>query len=141
MGDNGRLYVLLPLVAAFCSDSGAYFAGIYLGKHKATPVSPKKSWEGYIGGVLTGIITMLIYGVILMLCKYEVNFIYMAVYGIIGAVITALGDLAFSYIKREYGIKDYGNLIPGHGGMLDRFDSMTFTAPTILALVLLIPAF
>ena len=65
----------------------------------------------------------------------------MAVYGLIGSAVTEVGDLSFSLIKRQFGIKDYGNLLPGHGGMLDRFDSMTFAAPTLLILVSLIPAF
>lgn len=141
--DNGKLYVLLPIIVAFLSDSGAYFAGMYLGKHKAFPhVSPNKTIEGCLGGLLCSVICMVIYGVILLLATdLKINFLYLIIYGIVGNIATQLGDLSYSLIKRQYGIKDYGNLIPGHGGMLDRFDSMTFAAPAIYILVNLIPAF
>ena len=139
--DNSSVYLLLPLVAAFSSDSGAYFAGSFHGKRKIFPhLSPNKSLEGCIGGLITAIVMMILYGFVLTLFKYEINFLYLAVYGLFGSAACQFGDLAFSAIKREYGIKDYGKLIPGHGGMLDRFDSMHFTAPMIELLVLLIPA-
>ena len=140
--ENGRLYVLLPFVAAFITDAGAYFVGVLFGKHKATPhVSPKKSWEGFIGGIVIGTGLMVVYGVILSACGYTVNLCVMLLYGFVGAVVTELGDLAFSMVKRQVGVKDYGNLLPGHGGMLDRFDSMVFAAPAILILTELIRAF
>lgn len=139
--ENSSIYMLLPLVAAFSSDSGAYFAGSFHGKRKIFPhLSPNKSLEGCIGGAVTAIIMMIIYGIILTFFKYEVNFFYLALYGLFGSIACQFGDLAFSAIKREFGIKDYGKLIPGHGGMLDRFDSMHFTAPMIELLVLLMPA-
>lgn len=143
MMENGRLYVLLPIIAAFTSDSGAYFAGIYLGRNKAFPhVSPNKTVEGCIGGMLCDVIVMLLYGGILSLAtKLDINFLALIVYGIIGSLATQLGDLAFSLIKRQHGVKDYGKLIPGHGGMLDRFDSMIFAAPAMLSLVAVWPAF
>ncbi len=141
--DNGRLYVLLPFISAFISDSGAYFAGIYFGKHKAFPhVSPNKTVEGCVGGMVSGVVFMLIYGIILSLTTdLTVNFPLMALYGLLGNVATQLGDLSFSFVKREFGVKDYGNLIPGHGGILDRFDSMVFAAPVLYLLVVLLPAF
>ena len=84
----------------------------------------------------------LLYGAILhQFGGIEVNFPLMVVYGLVGSAITELGDLSFSLIKRQYGIKDYGNVIPGHGGMLDRFDSMTFAAPALWLMVTLFPAF
>ena len=140
--ENGRLLVLLPVVATFCCDSAAYFAGVYLGKRRVTPlVSPHKSLEGCIGGLLGGVICLLIYGgIVALAAQVRVNFGLLAIYGVLGAVACELGDLAYSLIKRECGIKDYGNLIPGHGGVLDRFDSMSFVAPLFYALVLLIPA-
>ena len=141
--EHGKYLVLLPVICAFLTDAGAYFAGVFQGKHRGiTMVSPKKSLEGYIGGILSGAVFLLLYGVILQqFAHLDVSLPIMALYGLLGSAITELGDLSFSLIKRQYGIKDYGNLLPGHGGMLDRFDSMTFAAPLLLLLVELLPAF
>lgn len=141
--ENGRFLVLLPVICAFLTDAGAYFAGVFLGRHRGiTQVSPNKSLEGYIGGILSGAVFMLLYGLILeRFAGLAVSFPVLAVYGLLGSAITELGDLSFSLVKRQYGVKDYGNLLPGHGGMLDRFDSMTFAAPMLLLLVELFPAF
>ena len=138
----GHLFVLLPVVATILTDSGAYFTGVTIGKRKAFPtISPNKTVEGYVGGTIAGILGMLIYGLILSYATtLTIIFPALILYGIIGAVVTELGDLAFSFIKRKCGIKDYGKLIPGHGGALDRFDSLTFTAPTMYLLVITIPA-
>ncbi len=137
----GAVYVLLPFVAAFSSDSGAYFVGMSLGRHKLAPrLSPHKTIEGSAGGFACAIGMMLLYGVILRSAGFSVDFPVMAVYGFFGSLVCQIGDLSFSAIKRECGIKDYGNLIPGHGGMLDRFDSMVFVAPAIELLVLWVPA-
>ena len=139
----GHLLVLLPVVATILTDSGAYFTGVTIGKKKAFPtISPNKTVEGYIGGTIAGIIGMLIYGLILSYTTaLTVIFPVLILYGILGAIMTELGDLAFSFIKRKCGIKDYGKLIPGHGGALDRFDSMIFCGPTMYLLVVFIPAF
>lgn len=140
--ENGKLFVLLPVVVTFCCDSGAYFVGMFMGKNRKTAVSPKKSVEGYIGGIVSGVVCMFIYGGIVALStELTVNFLALAVYGAAGSVAVEIGDLAFSLIKRQKGIKDYGNLIPGHGGMLDRFDSMSFAAPLVCALVSVWPVF
>lgn len=139
--EHSSAYLFLPFVAAFSSDSGAYFAGYFWGKKKAFPhLSPKKTVAGCIGGVVAAIILMIVYGVVLGQLGFQANYLYLGIYGLLGSLACQLGDLAFSAIKRQYGIKDYGHLIPGHGGMLDRFDSMHFTAPMIELLVLLIPA-
>ncbi len=140
---NGKFWVLLPVLVAFITDGGAYFAGVFLGKHRGiTNVSPNKSLEGYLGGLAAGLVFSLVYGLIIHLAAdLQVNLLYMAIYGLIGGLVTELGDLAFSLIKRQLGVKDYGNLLPGHGGMLDRFDSMVFAAPVILIMVQLFPAF
>ena len=141
LGARGSVFVLLPFVAAFSCDSGAYFAGVSLGKHKITPnLSPNKTLEGCIGGFVAAIVLMLVYGLILKALKFEVNFLVMAVYGFLGALACQLGDLGFSAVKRLCGVKDYGTLIPGHGGMLDRFDSMFWTAALIELLVSWVPA-
>ena len=139
----GALYVLLPVISAFLTDTGAYFFGMFFGKHRGiVPVSPKKSVEGFIGGLLSGVVFMTLYGMVLnRLFVLGADLRIMAVYGFVGSFVTMLGDRAFSLIKRQYGIKDYGNLLPGHGGMLDRFDSMSFAAPTMWLLVTLFPAF
>jgi len=139
---EGRLFVLLPMISAFVTDAGAYFFGIFRGKHRAFPlISPRKTIEGYIGGLVLGSAAMLLYGGIIFLTTlYEVRLWALVLYGIIGAAIAELGDLAFSLVKREFNIKDFGRLLPGHGGMLDRFDSMVFTAPTMYLLVSVIPA-
>jgi len=139
---EGRLVVLLPVISAFITDGGAYFTGMAFGKKKAFPnVSPKKTVEGCIGGLAIGTVSLLIYGVVLFATTFhQIVFWALLLYGIIGAAVTQLGDLAFSLIKREYDVKDYGRIIPGHGGMLDRFDSMVFAAPAMYLLMSVIPA-
>jgi len=139
---HGYLFVLLPVVIAIMTDSGAFFSGVALGKTKPFPkISPNKTTEGFIGGIVIGTAGMLIYGLILSaVTSHTIFFPALALYGVLGSIMTILGDLAFSLIKRKCGIKDYGRLFPGHGGALDRFDSMTFAAPTMYFLTLLIPA-
>lgn len=141
--ENGQFFVLLPVVCAFTTDIGAYFTGVFLGKHRGiTQVSPNKSLEGYIGGVFTGCLCMLLYGwLVERLGGVQVKLPVMALYGLLGSLITEIGDLSFSLIKRQYGVKDYGTLLPGHGGMLDRFDSTIFAAPMLLLLAEILPAF
>lgn len=140
-GNLGRYYVMIPFLLAFTSDSGAYFAGRFLGKHKLAPnISPNKTVEGVIGGALGAILGMLIFCVILDLgFGMQANYLFALSYGILGSLAAVFGDLAFSAIKRQTGIKDYGNLLPGHGGILDRFDSMTVVAPLVEVLLYFIP--
>jgi len=139
--ENGRYMVLLPVIVAFLTDAGAYFAGVFWGKHRGIiRVSPNKSLEGFVGGVVTGMVVMLLYGLLLRIfAGLDVRLPVMLVYGLVGGLVTEMGDLAFSLIKREYGVKDYGDLLPGHGGMLDRFDSMIFAAPAMWVLVVILP--
>ena len=143
MMDKGAFWVMLPIVSAFLTDTGAYFFGMFLGKHRGiVPVSPNKSAEGFVGGLLSGVVFLLGYGLVMIHgFGLEVDLLRMALYGFVGSFVTMLGDLSFSLIKRQYGIKDYGSLIPGHGGMLDRFDSMSFAAPVMLLLATFLPAF
>lgn len=139
--NNGVYLVMMPFVAAYCSDTGAFFVGKAFGKRKLIPyVSPNKTVEGAIGGILASIAGMLIYGFIIKFMGLQVNFLRLIVYGLIGSPVAQLGDLAFSLMKREFKIKDYGNLLPGHGGMLDRVDSVVFVAPLIHFLILCLPA-
>ena len=139
--EAGRYLILLPFVVAFLSDTGAYFVGCAIGKHKLAPViSPKKTVEGLVGGVLTAIVGVVVYCLILKsYFEFNVNWIYVPVYGLLGSLGAVFGDLCFSVIKRHTGIKDYGNLIPGHGGIFDRFDSMVVVAPLVELLLLTIP--
>ncbi|MBR2033651.1 MAG: phosphatidate cytidylyltransferase [Alphaproteobacteria bacterium] len=132
----------IPFVIAFLSDTFAYFVGCAIGKHKLAPViSPKKSVEGLVGGVLGAMAGMLVYGLILNFTfDFTVNYGYLLIYGLFGSLAGVFGDLCFSAIKRQTGIKDYSNLIPGHGGILDRFDSMIVVGPLVEVLLILLPA-
>ena len=140
--DQWRALVILPLVIAFISDAFALFAGMAFGRHKLAPeLSPKKTVEGAVGGFLGAVVCTVLYGVALSLGFHmEVNYLLLALYGALGSVVSQLGDLSFSYIKREYGIKDFGNIFPGHGGVLDRFDSVIFCAPLVELLLHILPA-
>lgn len=137
----GRYVILIPFAIACICDAGAYFVGIRFGKHKLAPVvSPNKTIEGALGGLAAGVLAMLLYAFILDVpLKFDVSYGAAIVYGIAGCLAGELGDLCFSVIKRQTGIKDYGNLIPGHGGVLDRFDSILAVAPLIEALLLIMP--
>lgn len=138
----GKYLILIPLVAAFTSDAFALFAGMAFGKHKLAPeLSPKKTVEGAIGGLIGAVTCCLIYGAVMQYgFGLKVHYLFLAVYGALGSVVSQLGDLSFSYIKRQYGLKDFGNIFPGHGGVLDRFDSVIFCAPLIEILIRLLPA-
>lgn len=140
-GTYGRHFILVPFAMAFLSDTGAYFAGLNFGKHKLAPtISPKKTVEGVVGGIAAAIVGMLIYCFVLQVgFKLRTNYLAALLYGILGACGGVFGDLCFSVVKRQTGIKDYGNLIPGHGGILDRFDSMMVVGPLAEILLLLIP--
>jgi len=132
--DMGHIHVWLIFISAWGSDTCAYCAGMLFGKHKMTPVlSPKKTWEGAVGGIAGTVILAVIYALVMKAPVAEYIIICIA-----GAVISMVGDLFASAVKRNTGIKDYGRLIPGHGGILDRFDSIIFTAPVIYYLSLLI---
>ena len=139
--EKGRFFILIPFAMAFLSDTGAYFTGITFGKHKLAPlISPKKSIEGVVGGVLCAILGMLLYCFVLQVgFKMQVNYLAAILYGLLGSGAGVFGDLCFSVIKRQTGIKDYGNLIPGHGGILDRFDSMMVIGPLAEILLILVP--
>lgn len=140
MGENGIYTVWLIFLCSWGSDTCAYLAGVTMGKHKMAPVlSPKKSVEGAIGGVVGAALLGFIYAVIFKE-KIDLSLHVQIAFPIIcavGALISMIGDLAASAIKRQNDIKDYGKLIPGHGGILDRFDSVIFTAPIIWFLLMI----
>jgi phosphatidate cytidylyltransferase len=120
---DGERWLLLTLAGTWLADSGAYFIGTRLGRHKLTPtLSPKKSWEGLAGGVFFG---MALNPIVAAL--FGLPWFHGAALGLIGATVGTLGDLSISMIKRQVGAKDSGRLIPGHGGALDRLDSLLFT--------------
>lgn len=138
MTDYGIYLVWMVFVSSWISDTFAYFTGMLFGKHKLAPVlSPKKSIEGSIGGVAGSALAGALFGYLFSTkVGQEINLIVVcAILGALGSVISQIGDLAASGIKRNYEIKDYGNLIPGHGGIMDRFDSVIVTAPIIYFLV------
>ena len=142
--DNGLLYVLFTLVIPWMSDTGAYFTGTLCGKHKLCPkISPKKTIEGLIGGVIVSVgltvLTAWLYAKFGAQGDLTVNWLYVALTALVLAPISVFGDLFASIIKRQTGIKDYGNLMPGHGGVMDRFDSVLPTAALLYVIVQFVP--
>ncbi len=134
----GNIIVWLVFIGAFMTDSCAFFAGKALGRHKLCPnISPKKTIEGAVGGVVGGGLAFLLFAFIVnigfskWLDSYTMSYLRMFVLGLISAVMAQIGDLTASLIKRQFEIKDFGNLFPGHGGMLDRCDSIILVAPAI----------
>lgn len=134
---DGKYLVWLILLSSWICDTCAYCVGMLLGKHKLAPVlSPKKSIEGAVGGTAGSAIAGALYGVYLVRAhgqRIEIIILF-AIISALGAIVSQVGDLTASAIKRNHDIKDYGNLIPGHGGILDRFDSVIVTAPMIYML-------
>ena len=129
------ILVWLVFITAFGTDICAYFAGVTLGKHKLCPkISPKKSVEGAIGGVIGSALLSFLFAFFFA----KEYMVFCLVLGVVASIISMFGDLTASIFKRKLGIKDYGNLIPGHGGIMDRFDSVIFTAPTIYYCILLV---
>lgn len=123
-----KILIWLIFLSAFGSDICAYFTGVFLGKHKLCPnLSPKKTIEGAVGGVIGSAIVCALFGHFVV---PELT-IHCLIIGLVGSVLSMCGDLTASAYKRQMGIKDYGNLIPGHGGIMDRFDSVLYTAPVV----------
>lgn len=125
---EGNLLIWLVFIVAWMTDTFAYFTGMFFGKHKLCPhLSPKKTVEGAVGGVLGAVFSAVVFSI-----YFKVNGIMLiGLMAVVGSVLSQIGDLTASRIKRIAGIKDYGNLMPGHGGVLDRFDSIIFAAPFI----------
>ena len=140
---NGKYLYLLIFLGAWVCDTFAYFTGRFFGKHKLIPeISPKKTVEGSIGGIVFTVASFALYGLILDLgWDVQISYVLLLITGLIASVVSQIGDLVASSVKRQYNLKDYGNLFPGHGGVLDRFDSVMLTAPTLVILNLVMGYF
>ena len=135
--------VLVSLCGAWMSDTGAYFVGIAFGRHKLAPeISPKKTVEGLIGGIVVGLASQLLVAfVYAQICRYsgrpvQIDYLRLSLISPLISLISVVGDLSASVMKRQFGIKDFGNIMPGHGGVLDRFDSVLLVAPFVYNLFL-----
>ncbi|OQB14232.1 MAG: Phosphatidate cytidylyltransferase [Firmicutes bacterium ADurb.Bin193] len=139
--NDGEFLIWTLFIGAFLTDTFAYLTGRTLGRHKLCPrISPKKTVEGAIGGFVGSTAGMLLYGLIIeRFFDLGVNYANMVFLGLACSAAAQFGDLAASAIKRQYNIKDYGNLMPGHGGVMDRFDSVIFTAPVVYLIASNIP--
>ncbi len=133
---NGGLLLPVVFLCSWITDSFAYFCGSFFGKHKLIPkISPKKTVEGSVGGTVFCAIFCAIYGFIVdSITTLSVNYVALVISGLFLSIISQIGDLNASYIKRTHEIKDFGNLFPGHGGMLDRFDSVIAVVPFLYIL-------
>ncbi len=140
---NGAYLYLLVFLGAWITDTGAYFTGMAVGKHKLIPdVSPKKTVEGAVGGVVFCAAVMALYAFAVgKLFDLQPSYSAFIICGLILSVVSMIGDLVMSLLKRKHGIKDYGILFPGHGGVLDRFDSVLACAPFLMILVTVMPFF
>ncbi len=139
----GLWFVVLMLVCAWGCDVFAYFTGRFFGRHKLIPeVSPKKTVEGSIGGIVcAGGLAMLLGLIVSLTTELTPNYIVLAVCGVVLSAVSQIGDLIASLLKREHGIKDYGKIFPGHGGVMDRFDSILSISTILLAICLVFPPF
>ncbi len=142
----GMFYILLSLGTAWFNDAGAYFVGRAIGRHKLAPeISPKKTVEGAVGGVVSAVIFCAVYAWIFVSIaagegvQLTVYWWRLLLFVPVGAVAGILGDLSASIIKRQCSVKDFGNIMPGHGGVLDRFDSWLFVAPLLYSFVQVLP--
>lgn len=130
---SGIILFALGLLSSWFADIGGYFGGKIFGKHKLCPrISPKKTVEGVIGGFVLSFVCFMLVGLLIQnVFKREISYVSLFLVSLIGTPVSIIGDLTFSVIKRENDIKDYGKVIPGHGGILDRFDGVVFTLPLI----------
>ncbi|MBO5349577.1 MAG: phosphatidate cytidylyltransferase [Clostridia bacterium] len=137
--ENGKFYIWYTMLAAWGTDVFAYSIGRRIGKHKFSKISPNKSIEGCIAGTVGAIVLSIIYTFVLnKFFNYNINYLIILVISLVLSLVGQVGDFSASSIKRYTGIKDFGKLIPGHGGMLDRFDSLIFIAPFAYFLLMLI---
>ena len=141
---GGIFLVWMPFISAWFSDTCAYLVGVKFGKHKMTPrLSPKKTYEGAVGGILGATLGSVILGIVFTIVHKSgaLSVLSFACMGFVGSLASMCGDLAASAIKRNNDVKDFGKIIPGHGGILDRFDSVIFTAPMVYFLMALLLQF
>lgn len=143
---EGLFYTILALAAAWVSDTSAFFVGRFCGKRKLAPnISPKKTVEGAVGGVVGCIVFYLLFAwPFTAICRsmdmsFQVNYLYLVLAAPVASVAGIVGDLSFSIIKRQCAVKDFGHIMPGHGGVLDRFDSAIFAVPTIYLVIQYFP--
>ncbi|MBZ4665350.1 CDP-archaeol synthase [Mahella sp.] len=131
--DIGFIMIIGGMLFAWGCDSGAYFAGYLFGRHPLCPrISPKKTVEGSIGGIVVSAVLGLVYGLFIQNMVYaDVSWYNYIIIALLSGIISQLGDLAASAVKRYYGIKDFGKFMPGHGGVLDRFDSIVYVMPLV----------
>lgn len=133
--NQGFLMMLYVAIATFGCDTGAYFFGVFFGKHKLIPrISPNKTWEGSIGGYVTGAVLSAVFGLLLI---HDLQPSLLITGSLTLPVLAQLGDLSFSSIKRHFRVKDFGSLLPGHGGVLDRVDSLIFCLMWFNALLII----
>ena len=141
--ENGVYFFALVFITAWLCDTFAYFTGRLFGKHKLAPtLSPKKTIEGSIGGIVFATLGCVCYGVIVEAAfGLDANYWVLSAIGIFGSVVAQIGDLWASLIKREHGIKDYSKLLPGHGGIMDRFDSILAISMPLAVICMIVPPF
>lgn len=141
---HGLFLLMLVFIGAWVCDSMAYVVGSLIGRHKLIPdISPKKTVEGAIGGVVGTVIAFILYGFLVDLHTENIvpDYLVLGILGLVISVVSQLGDLIASLIKREHGVKDYGNLLPGHGGIMDRFDSILAVSTILMIICLVFPPF
>lgn len=141
---RSAFYFLLALWLPWLADIGAYFTGSFLGKHKMCPkISPKKTIEGAVGGTVFCVLATCglawLFADVVYQHTVRVDYLSLSILSFVGSLFSIIGDLSFSVVKRTFDVKDYGHLIPGHGGMLDRFDSVIFVSPLIMFYITYFP--
>jgi len=140
---QSTLLLLFVLIGVLMNDTGAYFVGVLFGKHKMNPrISPKKTWEGFVGGIVVSMISSLLWGLLWSIGGFPIlpildhnHWYWILIASILLPIMGDIGDFVFSAIKRHFGVKDFSNLIPGHGGILDRIDSSIFASAFVAALI------